>query len=310
MHRSTHRNGGFTLVELMIAVAIFGIVIAQAFAVFGAQHVTYTATERSIEVQQDSRLIADAILGDLRMAGYMVPREAGVSSVDGGNGAPDALCVSDSDPNVIKDSEVASALDRFAGASLTATLGAGATSALLSTASLDIDGDTADPVDFTTGSGIIFADDDNSHCAVITNISPPSGVNTTIQFAPPTPPGFSIATTAGRVTPAVYYDVSGDALRRNGRRLANGVEDLQLEYGVDTNGDGQLTGAELGVDVLDGLDPRDVVSVTLSVITRGDREEENLQTAGRPAAANRTAGAADGFRRRRVTATVVPRNLL
>ena len=306
----TLRNRGFTLVELMIAVAIFGIVIAQAFAVFGAQHVTYTATERSIEVQQDSRLIADAILGDIRMAGYMLPREVGIASNDGGTAGPDAICVSDSDPNVIKDSEVASALDRFAGAELDAALGAGDTSADLDTSSLDIDGDTTDPVDFAVNGGIIFADGNNSHCAVITGIGLPSGGKTTINFAPATPAGFSINTTDGRVAPAVVYDLNGNDLRRNGRRLANGVEDLQLEYGVDTNGDGQLTGAELGVDVLDGLDPNDVVSVTLSVITRGDREEEDLQTPGRPAAANRTAGAADGFRRRRVTATVVPRNLL
>ena len=301
------RKTGFTLVELMIALAIFGIVIAQAFAVFGAQHVTYTATERSIEVQQDSRLIADAILGDVRMAGYMVPREAGIASVDGGTGGTDAICVSDSDPDVIKDSEVAGALERFAGASLAVNLGAGANTASLTNSSLDVDGDGND--DFAVGRGIIFADGDNSHCAVIDSISA-SGANSTFQFTPATPAGFSIASADGRITPAVFYAVVGTDLERNGLRLANGVEDLQLEYGVDSNGDGQLTGAEVGVDVLDGLDPGDVVSLTLSVITRGDREEEDLQTAGRPAAANRNAGAADGFRRRRVTATVVPRNLL
>lgn len=104
-------NGGFTLVEILIALAIFGVVIAQAFAVFGAQHVTYTNTERAIEVQQDARLIADAVLSDIRMAGYMVPQQAGIASVDGGNARPDLLCVSD--PEKIDDAEVADASARF-----------------------------------------------------------------------------------------------------------------------------------------------------------------------------------------------------
>jgi prepilin-type N-terminal cleavage/methylation domain-containing protein len=304
MNTSTSRTRGFTLVELMIAVAIFGIVIAQAFAVFGAQHVTYSATERTIEVQQDSRLLADAILGDIRMAGYMVPRAAGIGSIDGGTSGPDAICISD--PSVIQDSEVASALQRFAGASVSATLLTGS-SATLSNSSLDIDGDGT--ADFAPGRGIIFADSNNSHCAVIDTISP-SGATSVFSFTPPTAAGFSVSTTSGSVAPAIYYELNGTDLTRNGLRLANGIEDLQIEFGVDGNGDGQLTGAEFPVHDLDGLDPNDIISVQLSVITRGDREEDNLQTPGRPAAANRAAGTADGFRRRRITATVVPRNLL
>jgi prepilin-type N-terminal cleavage/methylation domain-containing protein len=300
--RDSSRSRGFTLVELLIALTIFGIVIAQAFAVFGAQHITYSATERSIEVQEDSRLLADAILGDIRMAGYMVPRAAGIGSIDGGATGPDAICISD--PAAIQDSQVASAQQRFAGAALATALGSADGVANMDTATLDIDGNGTN--DFGVGSGIIFADGDNSHCAVIDDIA-----GSTIQFTPDTPAGFSITSSSGIVTPAIYYELDGTDLLRNGRRLANGIEDLQVEFGVDTDGDGQLTGAEIDVDDLDGLDPTDVISVTLSVITRGDVEEENLQTPGRPAAANRAAsGAADGFRRRRITATAVPRNLL
>ncbi|MFQ5416286.1 MAG: PilW family protein, partial [Myxococcota bacterium] len=106
--RNDDAQCGFTLVELLIVMAIFGVVIAQAFAVFTAQHATYNDTERSIEIQEDARLVADAVLTDVRMAGFMVPRVAGIASVDGGAGAADMLCTSDAD--VIVDSEIAAAI--------------------------------------------------------------------------------------------------------------------------------------------------------------------------------------------------------
>lgn len=301
MLRTRTTTAGFTLVEVLVALAIFGIVIAQAFAVFGAQHVTYHGTERTLEVQQDSRLLADAVLLDLRMSGYMVPRSVGVSSGDGGNAAPDRICASD--PSVIDDAEVADALERFAGANLTSNVNANAGSVILSATSMDIDSDGDN--DFAVGSGIIIADSNNSHCARITSV-----IGTTVGFTPDTPAGFAVSSTSGSVSPAVVYEVNGTDLLRNNRRLANGVEDLQLEFGVDANGDGQLTGAEFPIHDLNGQDPSEVRSLRLSVIARADREDEALETVGRPAAGNRNAGTADGFRRRRITATVVPRNLL
>lgn len=304
MRHHHHDDAGFTLVEVLIALAIFGVVIAQAFAVFSAQHLTYTNTERAIEVQQDVRLVADAVLSDVRMAGYMVPQQAGIASVDGGTSAPDMVCVSD--PDRMDDTEVAKATARFDRSDIDVSSPLGAGDASVTLAAPDIDGDGLND-DFAIGDGIIIVDGTSSHCGVIESIGGAS--NETIGFRPNTPAGFSALAGTGRVVPAIVYEVNGTDLRRNGLRLATQVEDLQVEFGVDANSDGQIVEAEY-VDDLNGSDPLDILAVRVSVIARADREDESIETSGRPAAANRTAGAADGFRRRRVTAIVLPRNLL
>ena len=294
-------QGGFTLVEILIALTILGIVVAQAFAIFIAQHSAYTGTERSIEVQEDVRLVSEAVQSDVRMAGFMVPQVAGIASVDGGNGGSDILCASD--PTAIADTEIADALARFDRSSALAAVGAAATSVQLSAGHLDVDGDGNN--DFSEDSGVILADGTSSHCARITQIA-----GNTIDFSPATPAGFALTTGTGRVTPAVVYEVDAGGLARNLIRLSTLVEDLQVEFGVDANGDGDLTGAEFPIHDLNGSDPTDILAVRLSVITRSDSEDPELKTVGRPAAANRTGGASDGFRRRRVTSSVAPRNLL
>lgn len=303
--RNEQREQGFTLVEILIALAIFGVVIAQAFAVFGAQHLTYTGTERSIEVQQDVRLVTDAVLSDIRMAGYMVPKQAGISSLDGGVNGPDMLCISD--PTKIADAEAASATVRFGGARVQASVSGGNLSVNLEDADMDIDGDGDS--DFIVGEGVIIVDGTNSLCAVVTSITGVS--NDVVNFAPGAPNGvgFAVAAGSGRAVPAVVYRLVGSDLMRNNLRLSNQVEDLQVEFGIDGDSDGQIAAAEYR-DGMQGNDPLDLLQVRLSVIARADREDDELLTGGRPAAANRNAGPNDGFRRRRVTATIIPRNLL
>jgi prepilin-type N-terminal cleavage/methylation domain-containing protein len=300
--RAQRPNSGFTLIEILIAMAIFGVVIAQAFAVFMSQHAIYMGAERSIEVQEDVRLVADAVLSEVRMAGYMVPRIAGIASVDGGNSASDLLCTSDW--NVIADSAVATAVARYDRAEVASPISNGATSAQVSAGHLDVDGDGMN--DFAVGQGIILADGTSSHCAKIETIG-----GTTIDFLPQTPTGFSLTTATGRITPAVIWRVSGTNLLRNGVRLSNQVEDLQVEFGVDGDGDGQLVGVgEFPIHDLNGNDPGAIRRVRLSVITRAAREDNDLQNPGRPAAANRNPGAPDGFRRRGSITSVIPRNLM
>jgi len=299
--RDRRRNAGLSMVELLVVVVIFGVVIAQAFALFTVQHATYIDTERSVEIQEDVGLVADAVLSDVRMAGFMVPRVAGISSVDGGAGAADALCTSNAEG--MDDARIASALSRFDRARAAFAVLNGASSVQLVGSEMDIDGDGN--VDFVDGEGIILADGTSSHCARITDIT-----GTTVSFAPVTPAGFSLTTASGRVTPAVIWQVNGTDLLRNGVRITTQFEDLQVEYGVDGDGDGQLGVGEFPIHILNGNDPTAILAVRLSVITRADREDDGILSSGRPAAANRNPGAADGFRRRRNTTRVLPRNLL
>ena len=61
---------GVTLIELLIALVICGMVAAGIYQVFIAQSKTYTVQDQVIEVQQSVRSAMELLLRDLRMAGY------------------------------------------------------------------------------------------------------------------------------------------------------------------------------------------------------------------------------------------------
>ena len=299
-------NAGFSLAELMVALAILGVVLAHTFTMFAVEQTLQQKTGRTLETQQDVRLISDAIALDARHSGFLVPRVAGVSSVDGGTAAPDRFCASD--PAIFDESEVEEATDHLLRASLSSAVGNAATTVTLTTGHLDIDDDGTNTNDFTVGDGIIIADDDDSHCARITNIT--TGLNPVITFTPATGGTFNAGTALGRAVPAVIWEVSGTDLLRNNRLISNQIEDLQVEFGVDDDGNGQLTGGEFPVHDLEGDDPSEVRHVRLTIVGRTRQEDPDVTSSGRPAVANRTGGANDGFRRRKVATAIMLRNML
>jgi prepilin-type N-terminal cleavage/methylation domain-containing protein len=61
---------GITLIELMVALAIFGIAIGAIYRVFIAQTKAYTVQDQVVEVQQNIRGAMEIIERDLRMAGF------------------------------------------------------------------------------------------------------------------------------------------------------------------------------------------------------------------------------------------------
>ena len=61
---------GVTLIELLIAFVICGLVIAGIYRVFVAQTRAYTVQDQVVEVQQGIRSAMEILLRDLRMAGY------------------------------------------------------------------------------------------------------------------------------------------------------------------------------------------------------------------------------------------------
>lgn len=61
---------GFTLVEMMIATAIGGIVMAAVMTAFLSQHRTYLAQDDVVEMQQNARVAMDMLVRDIRSVGY------------------------------------------------------------------------------------------------------------------------------------------------------------------------------------------------------------------------------------------------
>ena len=291
--RSQKRVQGFSTLELLIATAILGIVTVQILGVVGTQQRNFALHQDLLETQEDARLVADLILTDVRMAGFMVPNIVGISSVDGGSNSSDRLCVSHAD--AIDAGTLADMSWRFDGAHLSAAINGAVGSIALNPATIDIDGNAT--VDFGIGWGIIIANGTRSHCARITALDTGSGA---VQFTPSTPSGFTAGTTDTRVAPAVVYEVTGNGLERNGQVFSRQVEDLQIEFNP--------SGA--WIDSLDGSLPGGVDLVRLSVVTRTERDDIDAVAGQRPAVANRDAGSADNFRRRIIAHIVAPRNFM
>jgi prepilin-type N-terminal cleavage/methylation domain-containing protein len=61
---------GITLIELLVALSIFGIAIGAIYKVFIAQTKAYTVQDQVVEVQQNIRGAMEIIERDLRMAGF------------------------------------------------------------------------------------------------------------------------------------------------------------------------------------------------------------------------------------------------
>jgi type IV pilus assembly protein PilW len=70
MKKPLKLNWGFTLVELMIAMAIFGIASAALYASYQAQQNSYHTQEQVSDMQQNLRTALFFLNRDIRMAGY------------------------------------------------------------------------------------------------------------------------------------------------------------------------------------------------------------------------------------------------
>src|SRR5438093_4072057 len=68
--RSEH---GFSIIELMVAVAAFSVVSLAAFAVLQSGQRNALMNDQTVKVQQNVRLAMDLIARDIRMTGYGNP---------------------------------------------------------------------------------------------------------------------------------------------------------------------------------------------------------------------------------------------
>jgi prepilin-type N-terminal cleavage/methylation domain-containing protein len=69
-HSAVRRQKGLSLVELVIAMAIFLVILLGIYQVFDTSRMTYLSGERKVDVQQNVRTALDQIAREIRMAGY------------------------------------------------------------------------------------------------------------------------------------------------------------------------------------------------------------------------------------------------
>jgi type IV pilus assembly protein PilW len=70
-NKSPRTVNGFSLIELMVAMALSLILLAGVLAIFASSRTTYETTDRLSRIQESGRFALDTIVRDLRSAGYM-----------------------------------------------------------------------------------------------------------------------------------------------------------------------------------------------------------------------------------------------
>jgi type IV pilus assembly protein PilW len=326
-------ESGFSLVEVMAALAILAIALTAVFATFVTQQKSFTTQSRVAEMQQNLRGAVDYVTRDLRMAGYGIPVgdnvtipsgvvATGVTSLhflyakDNTTGPDQVYLLYLFDMDANQPPTRLSAAMPTSGDAITVDNVFGFDNGDLilisdNTATADLFQITGTPA-----GGTLPHDSAGFNAAAVHNSSwPGTGY---LAPAPPYPP--FPATVAKAHFARYYIDSTSDPAhptlmvdRMNGQEaqpLADDIEDMQLTYGLDADGDG----------VVDNPDPSTWISsptytqlaqvrqIRLMLLARSrlpDREWSEV----RPALANHPAAAtADGYRRRIIDVVIDVRN--
>ncbi len=335
------RDHGFTLIELMVSVAVMGVVISYALGAFTTQNRNYVVTEEVTEAQQNGRAIAELIEREVRVAGFLVPEQAAACGVDNTN-APDVLYVSDSealDPSGVKTPDLGARViggaPPGAGGTVTLTIDPAKNLVLDGAAFYDFTNDGVADTDFrcdtgncgapgSVGGGVILIDAANptrgTACGRITRIASTTSLTAVFDNGLLPKVGGMNAEEL-RVVPAHRYAVAPDPvtgvpqLLRDGLLLADDVDDLQVAWFFDLNGNGredagEYLGAQGAAVYTPQRDQRTLREVRANVVVRTRTQDNNLIDGQFQRTENRVVAVAqDGFRRRVHTATIRLRNV-
>jgi hypothetical protein len=82
---------GITLIEILVALFVTGVISAAMFRIYLNQHHAWLIQDSVIEMQQNARASIDELTRQLRMAGYELP--TGLAAIGGFNTNPDTIFV-------------------------------------------------------------------------------------------------------------------------------------------------------------------------------------------------------------------------
>jgi len=324
---------GFTLVELLVSMAMLSVVSVYLTQMLVQQNRAYSVVDQITEIQNNTRAIASLMEQEARGTGLMVPESAAVCGIDQSNG-PDLLYLTDSDAMRFESAGAGVAGPGSGyGAQVVGALalGIGTVTAVVDDvvidggAYYDTTGDGVTDADFQLNGGAIIVDASNaergSACGVVRAVDT-VGKRLTIDVES------TLAAGAGGslvIVPAHRYALSAQGqLTRNGVVLAEDVEDLQFALFYDDDGDGVMDAANLeypgGVNAT-GAGPlyvsgdwnnEELREIRFGFVVRSRMEDLNgprgtfqvLEGTNRQPVAG-----VDGFRRRAYTAVVRPRNV-
>jgi type IV pilus assembly protein PilW len=310
---SFKRQRGITLVEIMIASTVGLLLMAGVIQVFISSKQAYRMQETNSRLQENGRFAMEFLTRDIRMAdfwgcaalsdvnnnlnpdpanGYIDISEGGLSGTEGGTG-PDTLVLRGGAGTSVPVEKQPSG----------------------SAANIQVDEDDAKKANLNEGDILLVTNCENADIFQVNAGNPQSSgtlPHSTGQGRSGDTPGNATKALADNYTDEgdimkmqeITYDISDNTLRRNGQPLIDDVEDMQVLYGEDTDGDGT---ANYYVSADQVADMKQVISVRVSLLLRTD--EDNIATDEQTYTYNgATTTAADRRLRRVFTSTVQIRN--
>lgn len=325
MSAPRHR-AGFSLIELLVAATLLLVVVLYATQSFTVQQEAYSVVDQVSEAQQNLRAVGALLEREVRRTAFLVPEASAVCGIDSVNG-PDTVLVTDADaidPSVVSRDDLGAGILLGYSGSGTDDLSVSST-VLDGVASYDTDGNGLADSDFRVGGGAIIIDRTNAERGAACGLVQSVGSNT-VRVSYLSGAGNLAAAGPGSglpdlaAVPAHVYSVSGGtSFARDGLVLARGVEDFQVAFFYDVDGDETVDSEALEYPGSPGgaawspsaWDNRDLREVRLNLVTRS-RDPDPDFTGGRFQTfenRNDPGTGADGFRRRVVTLRVRPRNV-
>lgn len=245
---------GYSLIELVIAVGLLGIIMGYIASTFTLQYQTYSVVDQVSETQNNSLAVAALIERDIRNAGYMVPGAAAACGSDS-TSAADTLFLSDANailpidqlPTNLRNDVMAADVQGSPSNAGTVWTMVVDDLVLDGNPTYDTDSNGTDDSDFQVGAGVIVIDIDDTTrgiaCGVISTVN--LGANSlTFDLTNTTLTGPMGVPGSLRLIPANVYSVTtpGGAnqpeIQRNSQTLSRDTEDLQVAWFFDDNDDG------------------------------------------------------------------------
>ena len=319
------RQTGFSLVEIMVAMVLSLILLGGVLQIFASTRTSYRVHDSVSQMQETGRFSMEMMTRDIRMAdfwgcadgigkvtngldpgggaGYIDFTLGGLGGIEGAAGVPDSLVLRGGYGTGIN---VESPFGPQSSANIKVAAGNGfAVGDIL----LVSDCTVADIFQLTSGqldgNGTLV----HNTGATVTpgNLSPVTCTGANAHCLSKVYDQNAVVFRPQQITYSVGVGVSGEfALLRNGQEMIDGVEDLQILYGEDTDGSGA---ANRYVNATQVTDMEAVVSVRIALVTRS--VQINVATAGQNYSVMGTNKASADTRLRQVyTATVGVRNRL
>jgi prepilin-type N-terminal cleavage/methylation domain-containing protein len=314
---SQRTQRGFTLVELMVSLVIFSVAIAGVLAVAVSMTRAYREQRRIIATENSARAPVDFIVDALRGAspgvstGTIKDAEdctftaGAISFVDSTSG-PDTLEIVYASGGVVSTTH--------------SVFDASSTSITIPAAHLD---------QFAVGDYVLVTDTNQGTLVKVTSVSSTAlGVNPTCSAAFPSGgyPSGSLLVRAQRAKFAIdtIDGIPSLVMYPNGATsfepVAEGVEDLQVALGIDTDGDGAVTGTLpvgttsdewTGNAAGDTLPAGSIRAVHVVLVARDTAPLTGTASFYQPGDALNHSGSVtpDNYRRRMLSSTVEIRNL-